>query len=107
MCLYLRSVGVRQKGIPSEKKAVRAKVLIIGLLKEIVKLGSRGIFIDKIYGRSDTFQGERMLHRLGFTRLMTTTSHENFVIDVEISGITFVKQYKRELTDWRKKNEGA
>jgi len=107
VCLYLRSVGVRQKGVPAEKKKVWAQVLIIGLLKEMVKLGSRGIIIEKIYARSDTFQGERMLHRLGFTRLTTTTSHENFVIDVAPSGLTFMKQYKMALARWRTKYEGA
>jgi len=48
-----------------------------------------------------------MLHRLGFTRLMTITSHENFVIDVPPSGITFVKQYKKELAKWRTLYEGS
>jgi hypothetical protein len=106
MCLYLRSVGVRQKSVPTEKKKVWAQVLISGLLKEMVKLGSRGIILDKIYARSDTFQGERMLHRLGFTRLTTTTNHENFVIDVTPSGLTFMKQYKMALAKWRTKYEG-
>jgi hypothetical protein len=107
VCLYLRSVGVKQNNVPTEKRKVWAQVLIIGLLKEIVKLGSRGIIVDRIYGRSDTFQGERMLHRLGFTRLTTITSHENFVIDVEPSGITFVKQYKKELAKYISLHEGA
>lgn len=107
VCLYIRSVGVRQNDVPTGKRKVWAQVLIIGLLKEIVKLGSRGVIVDKIYGRSDTFQGERMLHRLGFTRLTSVTSHENFVIDVQPSGITFVKQYKAALDKWRMKYEGA
>jgi hypothetical protein len=104
--LYLRSVGVKQKGIPSEKKRRWAQVLIIGILKEIVKLGNRGIIIDKIYARSDTFQGERMMHRLGFTRLVTNTSHENFVVDIKTSGLTFAKQYKLGLAKWQTKYGG-
>src|SRR2546423_721696 len=90
-----------------EKKRRWAQVLIIGILKEIVKLGSRGITVDKVYARSDTFQGERMMHRLGFTRLTTTTSHENFVVDIESSGLSFAKQYKAALSKWRIKHEGA
>ncbi|OLE51602.1 MAG: hypothetical protein AUG51_22115 [Acidobacteria bacterium 13_1_20CM_3_53_8] len=107
ICLYLRSVGVHQNDVPIEKKRRWAQVLIIGILKEIVKLGSRGITVDKVYARSDTFQGERMMHRLGFTRLTTTTSHENFVVDIESSGLSFAKQYKAALSKWRIKHEGA
>lgn len=106
-CLYLRSVGVLQKGVPLEKKKRWAQILIVGILKKIVELGDRGIFIDRIYARSDTLQGENMLRRLGFTQLMTTTSHENFVIDVKPSGITFIKQYKENLDRWRKAYEGG
>lgn len=101
ICLYLRSIAVRQEGVSKEEKRIWAKVLIIGLLKVIVSLGSRGIILKQIYARSDTFQGERMLHRLRITRIITTTSHKNFVIDVELSGLTFMTQHKKALADWQ------
>lgn len=104
VCVYVRTVAVRQQGVPKSVRHRWASVLIAGLLRTIVNWGSRGIIIDRIYGRSDTKDGEHMLHELGFTRRKTTTSHENFEIDVARSGLRFIKRYDKAYLEWQKQH---
>jgi hypothetical protein len=53
--------------------------------------------IKKVYGCNDTIEGLRLMHDMGFTQIRTTTSHKNFAIDVETSGIEMVLRYEKAL----------
>ncbi len=104
--LYARTIGVIQKGTTTTQKRVWAGILVRNLIKTFVTLGSRGIVIKKVYGRNDTIEGLRLMRDMGFTQIRTTTSHKNFVIDVETSGIEMVLRYEKALNQWRQKYEG-
>jgi hypothetical protein len=43
---------------------------------------------------------------MGFTQLRTTTSHKNFVINVEASGLDVILRYEKALAQWQQKYEG-
>lgn len=103
---YARTIGVLQRDITTAQKRLWAGILVRNLMKTFVALGSRGIVIKKVYGRSDTVEGLRLMHDMGFTQIRTATSHKNFVIDVETSGIEMVLRYEKALNQWRQKYEG-
>lgn len=91
--LYVRTIGVIQKSVATAQKRFWAGILVRNLMKTFVALGSRGIVVKKVYGRSDTVEGLRLMHDMGFTQVRTTTSHKNFLIDVGTSGIEMVLRY--------------
>lgn len=105
-CVYARSIGVLQEGIPKDERKYWAGILLKKMLSSVIALGNEGIILDKIYGRSDTPAGERTMRAIGMTQLRTTTSHQNFVIDVENSGLPMVVKYRGKLTVWLQRNSG-
>jgi hypothetical protein len=105
--LYIRSVGVLQRGVSPKQKTYWAERLILGLSKVVIDLGAKGVIIEKIYGRSDTKAGEHTMRMMGFTQIPTVTSHKNFVIDVATSGLELILRYKKALNTWRARYEGA
>lgn len=95
-CLYARSVVV----LPSESKIHRrywAARLISGVIQEIIKMGERGIIIDKIYAQTDTGHVEKLLKRIGFSQLVSPIGSKNFVLDIDSSGSIYAMQYKKAL----------
>ena len=105
--LYTRSIGVLQQGVSVKQRNYWAERLILGLTRIVISLGDRGIWINKIYGRSDTKAGEHTMRMMGFTQIPTVTSHKNFVIDVSTSGLEVILRYKKRLNNWRARHEGA
>ena len=104
--LYARTIGVTQTGISTTQRRFWGGMLVRNLMKSVIDLGSRGIIIKKIYGRSDTPEGLRLMHDMGFTQIRTTTTHKNFVINVEASGLDVIIHYERALNQWRQKHQG-
>jgi hypothetical protein len=106
-CIYARSIGVLQpKTMPKEERRYRAGVLLKRIVSAVIDLGNQGIIIKKIYARSDTVDGERTMKALGMTQIRTTTSHQNFVIDVEQSGLPMVVKYREKLAHYLQKHAG-
>jgi hypothetical protein len=105
--LYARTIGVLQnEEVSTRQRHYWASVLIRHLTSAVVELGTRGIVIKKIYGRSDSKEGVRLMAGMGFTHLRTTTSHENFVIDVESSGLEMILRYEQALNEWHHRHGG-
>lgn len=97
--LYVRSVVVLQSVSRIQRKHWGAK-LIADLIKEIIKMGKRGIIIDKVYAQTDSKRIERLLQNLGFTQMVSPSPNKNFVLDVESSGSVFAMKYKQALSKW-------
>ena len=104
--LYLRAVGILQSVSKVQRRHWAAR-FIIGLTRTIVDLGSKGIFIEKVYAQGDTKRGERALRMLGFMQIEThsPTSRKNYMLDVSKSGSVFAMRYKQALNIWRAQNE--
>lgn len=102
--LYIRSVGILQSVSRAQRKHWASR-LILGLIREIIKLGAKGIIIDKIYAQTDARHIEHLLKMLGFTQITSTAGNRNFVLDISISGATAAIRYKRALNIWRAQNE--
>ncbi len=104
--LYARSVAVQQTGSSFIQRRKWGEQLVRNLLKVIVSLGSRGVQIEKIYARSDTPDGERLLRHMGFTQISSVTWHKNYVIDIATSGLDVVLAYRYALANWKQKHSG-
>jgi len=103
--LYVRSVGIIPEATHLQKRHWAA-ILVRGLNNVFIDLGSRGIIIDKIYSRSETVDGKRILRHMGFTEIPSVTNHSNFVIDVSSSGLKLIKLYKQALIEWQQRQVG-
>jgi hypothetical protein len=104
--LYVRAVGVLQSVSKAQRKHWAAR-LIKGLARAVIQLGSKGIFIDKIYAQGDTKAGEHALRMLGFSQIEinASTSRKNYMLDVQKSGSVWAMKYKHTLNTWRAYNE--
>jgi hypothetical protein len=105
-CLYVRSVCIQQEGVSRTQRRNWGSQLVRDLMKVILDLGLRGITLERIYTRSDTPDGERLSRHMGFTEIVTSTWHRNFMIDAATSGLDAIVAYKRSLAKWRQANEG-
>jgi N-acetylglutamate synthase-like GNAT family acetyltransferase len=98
-CLYIRSVVVLQSVSKLQRRYWAAK-LIAGIIREIVKLGTMGIIVDKIYAQTDTKHVEHLLKVLGFTQLVSPVESKNFMLDIATSGSAYAMRYKKALNSW-------
>lgn len=103
--LYVRSVGIIPTATRSQKRHWAA-ILVRGLHRVIIGLGARGIVIGKIYSRSETADGMRILQHMGFTEIPKKTRHRDFMINVSTSGSKFIVQYNDALVDWYQRQAG-
>jgi hypothetical protein len=88
--LYARTIGVTQKGTTATQSRFWGGLLVRNLMRVVINLGSRGIVIKKIYGRSDTLEGLRLMHDMGFTQ----------------SGLDVIYLYEKAFNQWQQKHEG-
>jgi len=105
--LYVRAVGVLQKGSKRQRKHWAAQ-LILGLVRSVVALGEQGIYLDSIYAQGDSPAGERVLRGLGFFQIdiPAPTNRRNYCLPIARSGAPFTMLYKARLSRWREQNEG-
>jgi N-acetylglutamate synthase-like GNAT family acetyltransferase len=98
-CLYIRSVVVLQS-VPKIQKRYWAAKLIGELIREIEKMGKKGILIDKIYAQTDIRHIEHLLKMLGFTQIISPTAANNFVLDIAISGSLYAIKFRKSINTW-------
>jgi hypothetical protein len=97
--LYLMAIGIDPKLTRLERRTQGAK-LINKFIDEIVKLGSRGVIIEKITARGDTRSGIKLLQAFGFSEMPPPAPGKRaFIIDVEKSGAPAILQYKQALKE--------
>jgi hypothetical protein len=104
--LYVRAAGVLQSVSKVQRKYWAAK-LIVGLVRMVIELGSKGIYVEKVYTQGDTVLGEKALKMLGFAQIdiNAPTDRKNFMLDINQSGAWAAMHYKRALLSWRAQNE--
>jgi hypothetical protein len=98
--LYVVSMGTKAGVTPSLRR-IRGQLLIRGLINFFTDLGKRGIHIKMIAARTQSHDGINILRHIGFTEIESNTELRNFIIEVDRSGLPFVKQYKKALAEYR------
>ena len=88
---------VTKPGISKAKKRAYGSSLIAGLVTAITELGKKGIIIDMLYGRSDTFDGIRAMKHIGFTQILSTTNMQNFILKIQESNL--FREYRQALIE--------
>lgn len=111
VCLYARTICVAERDAASDQyshvqRRIWATGLLLAMTRGIIDLGARGVIIDKVYGRSDSKDGERAMRSLGCTEIKTSTTHRNFVIDFPASGLNMVRRYEQQFLEWQRKQSG-
>jgi len=94
--LYVMTLVLRPDLSIADKHVYGAR-LIASLLDMLIELGKRGIEIRKVFARSGTLDGILLLQHMGFTSIHTVTNQQNFVIDIEHSGLPIIQHYKEAL----------
>ena len=92
--LYLYTWGITPRAARRKKRAY-GMLLIRQFARQLVAWGERGVPIEGIWSRSRTPDGVRLLREAGFTRVRSTTSYQNFVINVETSGLPVIEDYRQ------------
>ncbi len=111
VCLYARTICVAENdasGNPYShvQRRIWATGLLLAMTRGVIDLGSRGVIIDKMYGRSDSKDGERAMRTLGCTEIKTSTTHRNFMIDFPSSGLNMVQRYEKAYLEYQRKLAG-
>ncbi len=74
-------------------------VLIRGIMRELQKLGARGVGITKIFGTSESPKGIAMALHLGMDEIKPRLGKRlRFVLEIDKSESFLLKAYKAELT---------
>jgi hypothetical protein len=101
--IYGMAIGVKP-GFSIDRKRAYGERLIMGAKKVIIGLGERGIVIRRIIAHSFTPDGIRLMRHIGFTETPPKAPGlRDFMIDIESSGIPFVREYKEALRQWQRK----
>lgn len=96
--IYIASLATKP-GLPESVRTRCGFELVKHLMDFFIELGHRGITIRSVYSRSRTSDGIKTLARIGFTEIESTapSPQRHFTINVEQSGLHFIKRYKEAL----------
>jgi hypothetical protein len=102
--LFLTVMAVKPDVSLIEKRMYGSR-LVSDLIDRVKQWGRDGVDIKTIAARSNTPDGLHLLRHIGFTEVVRATpERRTFVIRVEESGIPFIEEYKRALSEWRRDN---
>ena len=100
--IYGMAIGVRPN-VSLYQKREYGKALLIGAQNLLRTLGLKGILIRTIQAHSNTPDGIRIMRHMGFTEVQSTIpGMHDFIINVETSGLPFIKKYREALEEWQK-----
>ena len=103
--IYGMAIGVKPRFSLSQKRSYGER-LILGAKNVILDLGKQGIIIRRIIAHSSTPDGIRLMRHMGFAETPPKVPGlRDFLIDVESSGIPFIREYKNNLKLWRESNK--
>lgn len=103
--LYAMAVGVKP-GVSLNRKREWGQHLLLGARQLIVGLGERGIVIRSLQAHSSMPDGLRLMRHAGFTETESgIPGMHNFSIDIEPSGIPFIVDYKKKLSEWQQQHD--
>ena len=99
--LYAMAIGTRP-GVSLPQKREWGSGLLFGARRVILELGERGIVIGNIRAHSSKPDGINLMRHIGFTEVVSSIpGMHDFMIDVELSGLPFLVEYKKNLEKWR------
>jgi len=99
--IYGMAIGIRP-GVSLSQKRTWGELLLLGARRVIVSLGHTGIVIRSIQAHSTTSDGINIMRRIGFTEVVSALpGMHDFLIDIELSGLPFVMDYKKDINDWQ------
>ncbi|MBA3823851.1 MAG: hypothetical protein H0X24_08135 [Ktedonobacterales bacterium] len=98
LCIYVREIAV----LPSSNKGVESfwgGTLITGIANFLASLGNRKVNIERLYALASTKHGRRASQVMGFDRMSIIPDPNRpnlvaFMLDMQKSTVTFVKQYR-------------
>jgi hypothetical protein len=97
--IYGMAIGIRP-GVSNVQKRTWGQLLLLGARRVIVDLGHRGIVIQSLRAHSATPDGISMMRHIGFTEVVASIpGMHDFLIDVGQSGLPFVMDYKKALSN--------
>ncbi len=100
--LYIMTLVLRADLSVTDKHVYGGR-LMASLLDVLISLGRRGIEIRTLFARSGTLDGILLLRHMGFTSVHSMTNQQNFVIEVEQSGLPFIQRYRGALQEAQEK----
>ena len=87
------------------QKRLWGEKLILGARDVLLDLGKRGVVIRTIKAHSFTPDGIRLMRHIGFTETVPKAPGlRDFMIDVEQSGLPFIREYKEALKKWQEES---
>ena len=102
--IYGMAIGVKP-GLSLSQKRLYGERLILGAKSVLLDLGKRGIIIRRVIAHSSMPDGIRLMRHIGFTEIpRKAPGLRDFLIDVESSGIPFLRGYKDALKMTRRQN---
>src|SRR5579859_2440282 len=100
--IYGMAIDIRP-GVSLAQKRTWGELLLLGARRMIVDLGRRGIIIRSFRAHSTTGDGINMMRHIGFTEIVSPLpGMHDVLIDVEQSGLPFLIDDKKALSDWRR-----
>lgn len=95
--IYGMAIGVKP-GVSLSQKHLYCERLILGAKSVLLDLAKRVIIIRRIIAHCFTLDGIRLMRHIGFTETPPKAPGlRDFMIDVESSGIPFLREYKEVL----------
>src|SRR6266699_5456033 len=95
--IYGMAIGVKP-GVSLSQKRLYGERLILGAKSVLLDLAKRGIIICRIIAHSFMPDGIRLMKHIGFTETPPKAPGlRDFMIDIESSGIPFLREYKEVL----------
>ena len=102
--IYGMAIGVKP-GLSLSQKRLYGERLILGAKSVLLDLGKRCIIIRRVIAHSSKPDAIRLMRHIGFTEIPPKTPGlRDFLIDVESSGIPFLRGYKDALKMAKKQN---
>lgn len=100
-CLVMGIAGDPE--LPAEIRVTSIRALLLGTMKELQKLGKKGVIISKIYATSTTPTGIAMSMEAEMKLFAPKVGGRfTFVMDVVESDSFLVMPYKKGLEEWKK-----
>jgi hypothetical protein len=105
--LYGMAIGVRS-GVSLRQKREWGAALLSGVRHLLLELGQRGVILRTIQAHSTKPDGIRLMRHFGFTEMEPKVpGFHDFFIDVDVSGIPFLVEYKEALRAWQEQLGGT
>jgi len=96
-------VTALKSGLSQREEGIYSGRLLHSISKQFQSLGRRGVIIRKVFGRSRTPDGIKIMRDMGFSELEFSPVHGKhlFAIDIATSDEPFIRPYQHALEEYR------